>query len=125
MLVPLGRVDKVLAAVREEVLLSGRVEVRVGRIGSAHFPCVDVHPELTLLGERQAKRHGVVLHSVADVLVEALFFVTVAVEGGHEVCERARHAELWADTSSLQGGGTYSPCREDKDNRFSGESRTM
>jgi hypothetical protein len=82
------RVYQVLAAVREQVLLAGRVQHR------HHFPGVNVQAVLPFLRKTYTKGDYVVGDVVGDELGEALLLDSVFVQGGHEVGQLAGHSEL-------------------------------
>lgn len=87
-LVALRRVDQILAAVREQMLLARRV------VDARHLPGVDVEAVLALLREADVEGHDVVLHVVGHELREPLLLHPVLVKRRHEVRELARHPEL-------------------------------
>ena len=58
-----GGIDQILAAVGQQVLL-----VAVDLHSRVEFPCVDVHPVLTLLREGHGQCHNVTRRLVAHIL---------------------------------------------------------
>lgn len=63
------------------------------RTTTAHFPRVNVHPVLALLGETHAQRHDLVADPVGHVFTQLLLLHPVLVQRGHEVREGPCHFE--------------------------------
>lgn len=58
-LVPLARVNQILAAMSEQVFFTGDVMRHVCRIG--RFPCINIKPILALLWKADRESHHVVV----------------------------------------------------------------
>ena len=67
-------IDKIFAAVCEEVLFTGAAAG-----GGGDLPRVDVHAVLSLLGERDAQRYNVPRHFLRHILWEFLLLEPVLV----------------------------------------------
>ena len=82
--------------------------VAVNFHGGVDLPRVDVHAVLPLLGKSDMEGDDVLVvwgEAVADILAQPLLLQPVLVEGGHEVCEGARHPESDVELASGKDEG--------------------
>lgn len=92
-LVPLARVNQILAAMSEQVFFTGDVMRHVCRIG--RFPCINIKPILALLWKADRESHHVVVGDwMRDVFGQPFFLDTIFVQRRHEVGQRSRHSKL-------------------------------
>lgn len=88
--VPLGWVNKVLAAVSEEMFLATAITLT-----AAQLPCVDIQSILSFLRKTDDKCNYIVIwHGMWHKLGKPLLLDTILVQRSHEVSQRSRHAEL-------------------------------
>lgn len=92
-LVPLARVNQILAAMGEQVFFTGDVMRHVCRIG--RFPCINIKPILALLWKADRESHHVVVGDwMRDVFGQPFFLDAIFVQRRHEVGQRSRHSKL-------------------------------
>lgn len=67
--------------------------------------CVHIQTVLALLREGNAESHEVTAHVVRHVARQLFLLDAVFVQGGHEVGERPRHAELQLELAPCEHQG--------------------
>ena len=88
-MIAFGRIDQIFTTVSEQVFLALLAAGRRADLARVH-----VHAVLALFGEGDVEGDQIVADVVRRVLGQLLLFGAVLVQRGHEVGQRARHAEL-------------------------------